>query len=106
MKGGIWRAKDSIHCLAGATPTYDVDMTNISQPHEDALILSLDINIHWVRRILVDPRSAVDLMLPSVLVQMGYKPSTLHPPEELLLVSRGHSLRLLGKWCCQSSLGW
>ena len=32
-------------------------------PHEDALVLTIEIGSHMVKRILVDPGSAVDLFV-------------------------------------------
>jgi hypothetical protein len=48
------------------------DGIGVSQPHDDVLILSLKINTHHVRHILVDTRSSADVMYFDAFNKMGY----------------------------------
>ena len=49
-----------------------VDLTQILQPHRDALILFVEIGDFNVRRILVDPGNSADLVQASVISHMGH----------------------------------
>jgi hypothetical protein len=53
------------------------DSTGISQPHDDALVLSLKINAHQLRRILFDTGSSADVMYFDAFTKMGYDPMHL-----------------------------
>jgi hypothetical protein len=46
----------------------------VSQPHDDALILSLKISMHRVQHILVDSDSSADVMYFDAFIKMGYDP--------------------------------
>jgi hypothetical protein len=48
------------------------DGTGVSQSHDDALVLSLKINTHRVRRIIVDTESSADVMYFDVFTKMEY----------------------------------
>jgi hypothetical protein len=50
------------------------DGTGVSQPHDDALVLSLKINTHRVRRILIDIGSSADVMYFDAFTKMVYGP--------------------------------
>ena len=53
-------------------------------PHEDTLILSLDLGNFSINRMMIDASSVVDLMHQSVLIQMGYQTVALHSPSRIL----------------------
>jgi hypothetical protein len=48
------------------------DITGVSLPHDDALVLSLKINTHRVRHILVDTGSSADVIYFDAFTKMGY----------------------------------
>jgi hypothetical protein len=50
------------------------DGTGISQPYDDVLVLSVKMNTHRVRRILIDTGSSTDIMYFDVFIKMGYNP--------------------------------
>ena len=58
--------------------------SQVLQPHEDALVLTLGISGFNVRRVLVDPSSSVDLLQMSAYKQMGHSPSVLENLGRLL----------------------
>ena len=68
-----------------------VDSTRTLQPHQDALILSLEIGDFDVRRILVDPGSSADLMQASVVDHMGHSLASLENPGRILSGFNGSS---------------
>ena len=49
----------------------------LDHPHEDALVLTLEIGSFLVRWVLINTGSAVDLVHSSVLIHMAYQMSTL-----------------------------
>jgi hypothetical protein len=64
-------------CPEEAINFSEKDSTGISQPHDDTLVLSLKINTHRVRRILVDTSSSTDVMYVDAFTKMGYDPMHL-----------------------------
>jgi hypothetical protein len=50
------------------------DSTGVSQPHDNALILSIKINAHRIRRILVDTGSLADVIYFDAFTKMEYDP--------------------------------
>ena len=48
-------------------------LRQLARPHDDALVLTLEIRQHLMKRILVDPGSATDLLYLPTLIQQGYK---------------------------------
>ncbi|RVW71438.1 hypothetical protein CK203_057569 [Vitis vinifera] len=66
------------------------------QPHRDALILTLGVGNHDVRRILVDPGSSADLLQVAIIKQMGFIPSSLENPGRTLSGFNGSSTTSLG----------
>ena len=73
-----------------------VDSNRILQPHRDALILMLGISDFYVRRILVDPGSSIDLLQVSVIKQMGFSPLNMEKPGRILSGFNGASTTSLG----------
>lgn len=42
------------------------DMQGVDTPHNDALLLTIDINTYDIKRILIDPRSSSEIMYHSL----------------------------------------
>ena len=55
-------------------------ISQLSMLHDDALVLTLEIGKHLMKRILIDPGSAIDLLHLPALLHLGYKPENLHNP--------------------------
>ena len=70
-------------------------LRQLAQPHDDALVLTLDVRRDLMKRILVDPGSAADLLYLPTLIWLGYKPNNLRNPRRILVKFNGtqtHSL--------------
>ena len=61
-----------------------VDPNRALQPHQDVIILILEISDFDVRRVLVDPGSYANLLQMSAFKQMGFSPSALENPGRTL----------------------
>lgn len=72
-------------CPINDTITFpSINVSQVLQPHEDALVLILGINEFNMRRILVDSGSLADLLQMLAYKQMGYSPFALESPGRLL----------------------
>jgi hypothetical protein len=45
---------------------------DVQGPHDDAIVLSLKINTHRVKRVLIDTGSSADILYLDVFKKMGY----------------------------------
>lgn len=63
-----------------ATMTFgEVDLEGVKFPHDYPLVVTLDIAMFEVKRILVDRGSSTDLLFLSILKKMGIDPKSLTP---------------------------
>ncbi|KAJ0681775.1 putative retrotransposon gag domain-containing protein [Helianthus annuus] len=79
----------------GKTITFDEDdRINIQDPHHDSLVITLFISNHFVRRILIDGGSSVNIIQLDVLKKMGIPESDITPRSSVLVgfVRAGFSL--------------
>ena len=60
-------------------------LRQLSMPHHDALVLTLEVERYLMKRILVDPRNVVDLLYLPALLHLGYKPDNLHNLKRVLV---------------------
>ena len=74
-------------------------------PHYDALVLTLEVGKHLMKRILVDPDSAADLLYLLALLYLGYKPDSLRNPRRILVRFNGSQTSSLGKIVLSVSTG-
>ena len=74
-------------------------------PHYDALVLTLEVGQHLIKRILVDPDNAADLLYLPALLYLGYKPDSLHSPGKVLVGFNGSQISLLGEIVLLVSIG-
>ena len=90
----------SMHLVDG-TITF---ASQVLQPHEDALVLTLGISGFDVRRVLVDPGSLVDLLQMSAYKQMNYSTFALRTQSDYCsgLMEPRRLLRVT--LCCPSKL--
>ena len=58
-------------------------------PHDDALVLTLEVRKQLMKRILVDPVSAVYLLYMLALLRLGYKLDNLRGPGRVLIGFNG-----------------
>ena len=66
-------------------------------PHDDALVLTLEVGKHLMKCILVDLSSAANLLYLLALLRLGYKPNNLHSPRRVLVGFKGTHTNLLGE---------
>jgi hypothetical protein len=71
-------------------------------PHDDVLVLALKMKpvmegmSRWVKRVLVDMRSSVDILYKSIFDQMGLSVKDLSLARTPLISFMGHTLYYLG----------
>ncbi|GMN66685.1 hypothetical protein TIFTF001_035745 [Ficus carica] len=74
------------------------ETTNLSRPHDDALVLTLNVSSCEVGRILVDNRSSADVLFLSTLIEMELSESdierstTILTEERPLIATRGEEI--------------
>ncbi|WJZ87692.1 hypothetical protein VitviT2T_007056 [Vitis vinifera] len=73
-----------------------IDVNQVLQPHEDALILTLGVGDFDMRIILDDLSSSTDFLQMSTYKQMNYLPSTLENLGRLLFRFNGATITSLG----------
>lgn len=61
----------------------DQDLEGIHTPHDDALVITADVNNHTITRMMVDSGSAVDVLFYSAFEKMGISAKELRPVSEL-----------------------
>ena len=55
----------------------DVDKLGTIQPHDDALVVTLRIGGYYVKRVMIDQGSVVEIMYPDLYKGLGLKPENL-----------------------------
>ncbi|KAJ0525835.1 putative retrotransposon gag domain, aspartic peptidase domain superfamily [Helianthus annuus] len=81
----------------GKMITFDEDdRINIQDPHHDSLVITLFISNHFVRRILIDGGSSVNIIQLDVLKKMGIPESDIIPRSSVLVGFSGETKKTLG----------
>ena len=68
-----------------------------AQPHNDTLILTLEVRQYLMKRILVDPGSSTDLLYLPALIRLGYKLDNLRNLGRVLIEFNGAQTYSLGE---------
>ena len=55
----------------------DADKLGTIQPHDDALVITLRIGGYDVKRVMIEPGSAAEIMYPNLYKGLGLKPENL-----------------------------
>nr|XP_023916565.1 uncharacterized protein LOC112028143 [Quercus suber] len=66
----------------GCHPTltfFEEDKDGTTQPHDDALLITLRIGDYDIKRVMVDGGSATEVMYPDLYKGLGLKPEDLAP---------------------------
>ena len=79
--------------------------SSLAQPHDDALVLTLEVGRHLMERILVDLSNAMDLLCPLTLIRLGYKSDNLHNSGRVLVWFNGMQIHSLGEIMLPLSTG-
>ncbi|KAF5773503.1 putative retrotransposon gag domain, aspartic peptidase domain superfamily [Helianthus annuus] len=81
----------------GKIITFDEDdRINIQDPHHDSLVITLFISNQFVRRILIDGGSSVNIIQLDVLKKMGIPESDITPRSSVLVGFSGETKKTLG----------
>lgn len=84
-------------CSVDDTITFPlINVNRVLQPHEDALVLTLGISGFNVRKVLIDPNSSANLLQMLTYKQMGFPPSALENPRQLLFGFNGAMMNFQG----------
>ena len=75
----------------------DEDKRGTIQPHDDALVVTLRIGGFDVRRVLVDPRSAVEVMYPDLYKGLNLRPEDLTAYDSPLISLKGKTVTPKGQ---------
>ena len=70
----------------------DEDKQGTIQPHDDALVITLRIGGFDVRRVMVDPGSAVEVMYPDLYNGLNLRPEDLMPYDSPLINFEGKTV--------------
>ena len=80
-------------------------LKQLVQPHDDALVLTLEVGRHLMKHKLVDPSNAADLLYLPSLIQSGYKPDNLRNPGRVVVNFNGTLTNSLGEIVLPISAG-
>ena len=89
-------APSSIQPIDGTITFSESPLRRLSTPHDAALILTLEVRCHLMRRILIDHGSAANLYLLALL-RLGYKPDNLCNLGRVLVGFNGTQTTSLGE---------
>nr|XP_023900706.1 uncharacterized protein LOC112012561 [Quercus suber] len=70
------RARRNFHPILSFT---EEDKIRTTQPHDDALVITLRIGDYDVKRVMVDDGSGAEIMYPDLYKGLGLKPEDLMP---------------------------
>lgn len=65
------------------------DLQRVQTPHNDALVVTVQIATHMVRRVLADQGSSAEVMNNSLFKELKIQESALLPTKVLLIVFNG-----------------
>ncbi|KAF8110975.1 hypothetical protein N665_0077s0036 [Sinapis alba] len=89
----LWPAKREVETPIAFS---ELDLTDIDHPHNDPLIVELQISTCEVSRVLVDTGSSVDLIFRQTLIKMMVDLKDVKPSSRALTGFNGSSTALLG----------
>ena len=72
-------------------------LQQLALPHNDALVLTLEVGKHLMKRILIYPVSAIDLLYLPTLLRLDYKSDNLRNPCKVLVRFNNLKTHLLGE---------
>ena len=98
-------ALSSIQPIDGVITFTKSPLRQLSMPHDDALVLTLEVEKHLMKRILVNPSNAVYLLYLPALLRLGYKLDDLCNPGRVLVGFNGLQTNSLGEIVLPISVG-
>ncbi|KAF8058991.1 hypothetical protein N665_1238s0003 [Sinapis alba] len=97
-----WPAKRTVETPIAFS---ELDLSNIDQPHNDPLIVEIQIGTCEVSRVLIDTGSSVDLIFRQTLIKMMVDLKDIKPSSRALTGFNGSSTTLLGTICLNVFVG-
>ena len=82
-------SSSSTHPIEGLITFFEAALWKMSMPHDDVLVLTLEVGLDMMKRILVYPSNAADLLYMPTLLRLGYKPDNLRGPGRVLVGFNG-----------------
>ena len=87
----------STHPIKGLITFFKAPLRQMFMPHDDALVPTLEVRKHLMKRILVYLGSAVDLLYLLTMRRLGYKPDNLRGLRRVLVGFRGSQTNSMRK---------
>ena len=84
---------------------FESSLLQLAHPHDEALVLTLEVGRHLMKRILIDPSSAANLLYLPTLIRLGYKPDNTCNPGRVLVEFNGTQTHSLGEIVLPISMG-
>ena len=91
--------------LSSIRPFTESPLRQLSMPHDDTLVLTLEVGKHWMKRILVNPSNAIYLLYLPALLRLGYKLDNLWNPGRVLVGFNRSQTNSLGEIVLPISIG-
>ena len=67
----------------------EADLEGMSQPHNDALVVTSRVSRFLVKRVLIDQESGAEIMYPDLYKGLGLKPDDLSKYDTLMVGFNG-----------------
>ena len=90
-------ALSSVRPINGTITFFESPLHQLSTPHDDALVLTLKVGCHLMRRILIDHGSSANLLYLPALLRLVYKPNNLQNLRRILVGFNGMQTTSLNK---------
>ena len=81
----------------GLLPFSESSLRQLAQPHDNVLVLTLEVGRHFMKCILVDLGNATDLLYLLSLIWLGYKPNNKRNPRRILVGFNGTRIHSVGE---------
>ena len=90
-------APNNVRPIDGTILFSESPLRQLSTPHDDALILTLEVGCHLMRHILINNGSVADLLYLPALLRLGYKLNNLRNSGRVLVYFNGMQIASLGE---------
>ena len=83
--------------IDGLLTFLESSLRQLAQPHDEVLVLTLEVGPYLMKCMLIDPGSAVDLLYLPARIRLGYKSNNLCNPGRILVGFNGTQTQSLGE---------
>ena len=91
--------------IDGTVTFFECPLRQLSTPHDDALVLNLEVGGHLIWKILINNGSITDLLYLPTVIRLGYQPDILQNPSRILIGFNGTQTTSLGEVVLPISVG-